>query len=296
MTKALAIDGGGIRGLIPTIVLAEIERRTGRGIASLFDLIAGTSTGGIIACALTMPKPMTAEQVADIYVKDGPKIFNRTLRKTITSVGGLLDEVYDKRGTDEVMDRHFGHARLGDAITRVLVTVYDLQAREPLVLRSDTDPNVSMADAAYATSAAPMYFEPIRVGERTLIDGGMFATNPAMYAYIESSPRPDLLLGLGTGRQTRPLPYEDVKSWGKFEWGKPLVDIVSDGSAGAADTYLAALAGDTYVRLQTRLQFASDDLDDASAKNLAALRREAEHLIAEQSDVLDRVCAQLVAR
>ena len=68
MTKALAIDGGGIRGLIPTLVLAEIERRTGRGIASLFDVIAGTSTGGIIACALTMPTPMTADEVADIYV------------------------------------------------------------------------------------------------------------------------------------------------------------------------------------------------------------------------------------
>ena len=295
MTTALAIDGGGIRGLIPALVLAEIERRTARPIASLFDLIAGTSTGGIIACALTMPTPMTAEEVADIYVKDGPKIFNRTLLKTITSVGGLRDEVYDKRGTDEVMQRHFGSVKLGEATTRVLVTVYDVQAREPLVLRSTTDPDVTMAHASYATSAAPMYFEPIRVGERTLIDGGMFATNPAMYAYVEADPRPELLLALGTGRQTRPLPYADVKDWGKWEWGKPLVDIVSDGSAGAADAYLTALAGDAYVRVQTKLQYASDNLDDASAKNLAALRREAERIIAEHEAVLDRVCAQLVA-
>lgn len=295
MTRALAIDGGGIRGLIPTIVLAEIERRTARPIASLFDLIAGTSTGGIIACALTMPTPMTAEEVADIYVKDGPKIFNRTLLKTITSVGGLLDEVYDKRGTDEVMNRHFGTVKLGEATTRVLVTVYDVQAREPMLLTSDRNPDVTMAEASYATSAAPMYFEPIRVGERTLIDGGMFATNPAMYAYVESDPRPELLLALGTGRQTRPLPYEDVKDWGKFEWGKPLVDIVSDGSAGAADTYLSALAGDTYVRIQSRLQHASDNLDDASRDNLAKLRLDAERMIAEHSATLDRVCAQLVA-
>lgn len=295
MGNALAIDGGGIRGLIPALVLEEIERRTGRGIATLFDLIAGTSTGGIIACALTKPDPLSAAQVVDLYEQDGPKFFNRTLLKTITSAGGLLDELYDRKGTDEVMQRHFGTTRLGEASTRVLLPVYDLQAREPLLLTSDADGDVTMADAAYATSAAPTYFEPIRVGERTLIDGGMFATNPAVYAFTESDARPELLLALGTGRQTRPLPYKDVTGWGKFEWGKPLVDIVSDGSASAADFYLQRLAGDTYVRLQTKLKHASDALDDASRGNLAALRREAEDLIAERSAELDRICAQLTA-
>ncbi len=200
-----------------------------------------------------------------------------------------------RKGIAGVLRRRFGTTRLGEATTRVLVTVYDVEAREPLLLDSEVDHDVTMADAAQASSAAPTYFEPVRVGNRTLIDGGMFATNPAVYAFTESDPTPDLLLALGTGRQTRPLPYADVKGWGKLEWGKPLVDIVSDGSASAADAYLAKLAGDRYVRLQTKLQHASDDLDDASRANLAALRREAEQLIATRSAEIDRVCAQLTA-
>lgn len=295
MRAALAIDGGGIRGFIPALVLAEIERRTGRGIASMFDLIAGTSTGGILACALTLPEPMTAEQAAGFYEQDGPKIFNKRTLKAFTSVAGMRDERYDTAGIAGVLQRRFGATTLGQARTRILVTVYDLQAREPLILHSDTDPDVTMADAAQASSAAPTYFEPVRVGERTLIDGGMFATNPGVYAWIDPAGPPDLLLALGTGRQTRPLPYEEARRWGKLGWGKPLVDIVSDGSASAADTYLARMAGERYVRLQTKLRHAGDELDDASPDNLAALRREAEGLIAEQSAVIDRVCAQLTA-
>ena len=87
--KVLAIDGGGIRGLIPALVLAEIEERTGRRIADMVDLIAGTSTGGIIACALAKPSPMPASEIARLYEEDGPEIFSRSLLKRITSVEGF---------------------------------------------------------------------------------------------------------------------------------------------------------------------------------------------------------------
>ena len=92
--KVLCIDGGGIRGLIPALVLAEIERRTGRRIAELVDLVAGTSTGGILACGLTRPaadgRPLySAQELAGIYVEEGPRIFHRSLLKRIFSVDGL---------------------------------------------------------------------------------------------------------------------------------------------------------------------------------------------------------------
>ena len=104
----LAIDGGGIRGLIPALVLAEIEQRTGRPISSLFDLVAGTSTGAIIACALTRPSPMPAEQLAAIYEEEGPKIFDASLVKQITSLGGVIDERYDDRELVRTLERHLG--------------------------------------------------------------------------------------------------------------------------------------------------------------------------------------------
>lgn len=291
--RVLAIDGGGIRGLIPALVLAEIERRSRRPIAGLFDLVAGTSTGAVLACALTRPNPMTAAQAAALYEREGPQVFDRSFVKKITSLGGLIDERYDARGLVASLRRHLGDIRLAQATTRLAITTYDLQARQALVLRTDDD--MSMVDAAHASSAAPTYFEPVRVGARTLIDGGVFAINPAALAYAEAAGEIEVLASLGTGQHTRPLPFDEVKDWGQLEWARPILDVVFDGSADAVDGQLAALVSDRYIRLQTRLDEASDALDDASPENLAALRREAERLIVRRSADIDRLCATLVA-
>ena len=289
--KALAIDGGGIRGLIPALVLAEIERRTGRRMATMIDVIAGTSTGAIIACALARPHPMAADRIAEVYTVDGPKIFDSSLLKTITSAGGYIDERYDDKPLVASLRTHLGDGRIADATTKLLITAYDLQARSELLLPGD----VGLVDAAHASSAAPTYFQPVRLGNRTLVDGGVGAINPALYAYAEAGGNPTLLLSLGTGSQTKPLPYDEVKDWGKLEWAEPILDVVFDASADAVDTQLDRLIDGAYIRLQTPLTEASPDLDDASEKNLAALRREAEKLIADQSAAIDRACALLTA-
>ena len=292
--KVLAIDGGGIRGLIPALVLAEIEHRTGRAIATMVDLIAGTSTGAIIACALARPNAMSATRIAAAYERDGPRIFDRSLIKVITSVGGFADERYDARGLVDSLRRHLGDTRLADASTGLVVTAYDLESRRALLFRPGRD-DVSMVEAAHASSAAPTYFEPLRLGDRTLVDGGVFAINPAALAYAEVSGSLDILVSLGTGEHTRRLPYSRVKDWGVLEWARPILDVVFDGSADAVDAQLRALMDTRYARLQTRLTEASDALDDASPENLAALRREAEHLIADRSADIDRICAALTA-
>jgi patatin-like phospholipase/acyl hydrolase len=287
--KVLAIDGGGIRGLIPALVLEEIEHRTGRPAAELFDLVAGTSTGAIITCALTRPQPMPAARIAEIYEKDGPEIFDRSSLQTIQSVGGLIDERYDARGLVTTLRRHLGDTRVADATTAILLTTYDLESRAAVVLGNEDA--IAMVDAAHASSAAPTYFEPVRVGERTLIDGGVYATNPAMLAYARARGDVEVLASLGTGEHTRPLHFDEVKDWGQINWARPILDVVFDGSADAVDAQLGRLIDDRYVRLQTRLDEASDDLDDASPENLAALRREAEQLIAERTDDIDRLCS-----
>jgi predicted acylesterase/phospholipase RssA len=165
-----------------------------------------------------------------------------------------------------------------------------------VILRSADAGEITMVDAAHASSAAPTYFEPVRVGDRTLVDGGVFAINPAMLAYAEADGAGvDVLGSLGTGEHTRPLPYDQVKDWGKLEWAQPIIDVVFDGSADAVDEQLGRLAGERYIRLQTRLDEASDALDDASPENLAALRREAERLIADRDADIDRLCSLLTA-
>jgi uncharacterized protein len=290
--KVLAIDGGGIRGLIPARVLAELERRCGRRTGELFDLVAGTSTGAIIACGLTRPDPLPAERIARIYLEEGPEIFHRSLLKRITSADGYLDERYDSEGLVSSLRTHLGSARLADAGPPVLLTVYDLERRRAMLLGARDD--LSMVDAAHASSAAPSYFEPVRVGDLTLVDGGVFATNPAMCAYAQLDGDLDLLVSLGTGEHTRRLPYDEVKDWGRLEWARPVLDVVFDGTSDAVDIQLESLLGASYVRLQTPLDEASDDLDDVTPENLAALEREAERLIAARDDELDRLCGRLM--
>jgi patatin-like phospholipase/acyl hydrolase len=314
--KALCIDGGGIRGLIPALVLAEIERRTGRRTAELVDFVAGTSTGGILACALTRRGPdgrplFTAEELAAIYVEEGPRIFRRSLLKRIFSVGGWIDERYEDDGLDDALERYLGDALLSDALTDVLVTAYDIHDRFAFFFRSQrarNDPayDFPLVQVARATSAAPSYFEPAQVTDRSgartypLIDGGVYAVNPSMCAYADvvasgSADRLELMLSLGTGAHTRAYTFEETSGWGQLGWARPALDMVFDGVADTIEFEALTLMGDRYVRLQTELDLASDDLDDASQSNLAGLRTEADRLIAASASELDRVCAILAA-
>ena len=313
--RILAIDGGGIRGMIPAIVLAEIERRTGRRTAELFDLIAGTSTGGILACGLTRPgadgtPAFTAADLIGLYESEGPEIFERRLLKRITSVGGLTDERYDDSGLNAALRRYLDGAVLSQTVTDIFITAYDIERRAAFFFRSgrarkDPTYDFTLVDAARATAAAPTYFEPARVRDAAgaasyaLIDGGVFALNPAMTAYAEvaSGGRADdieLVVSLGTGSHTRPIAFEDARGWGQIGWARPLIDVVFDGLAQTVDFELGNILGpDRYVRLQTRLDEASDALDDAGDRNLEALRREGARLLEERSADLDRIVAAL---
>jgi len=315
--KILAIDGGGIRGLIPAVVLADLERRTGRRSAEMFDLIAGTSTGGILGCGLTRPgengaPAFTAADLIGLYESEGPEIFHRSLVKRIESVDGYADERYEDRGLNAALNRYLDGTRLSQAVCDVFITAYEIERRQAFFFRSSrarTDPayDFTFVDVARATSAAPTYFEPVRVSDAAgaasyaLIDGGVFALNPAMCAYAELSATGrsdaiDLVVSLGTGSHTRRLAFEDVRGWGQLEWARPLVDVVFDGVAQTVDFELGQLLGpERYVRVQTQLTEASDDLDDASDRNLEALRREGARLVEERADDLERVARLLTS-
>jgi patatin-like phospholipase/acyl hydrolase len=307
--KVLSIDGGGIRGLIPALVLAEIERRTGRPTAEMFDLIAGTSTGGILACALSrrgadgLPA-LSAEELAELYLNEGPKIFDRSLVKQVASLGGLIDEKYDDEGLNRALETYLGSTRLREVLPDVFLTAYDIHDRFAFFFRSsrartDDEYDFSLIEAARATCAAPTYFEPIEVtdaaGARTypLIDGGVYAVNPAMCAYTEvlgGGGELEVLASLGTGSQTKRYEFGEVRGWGQVEWARPLIDIVFDGVADTIDFEAATLAGDRYQRFQAALRYASDALDDASPANLRRLEGDAERLIAERTADIETLC------
>ena len=321
MKKILSIDGGGIRGIIPAMVLAEIERITEVPTAENFDLIAGTSTGGILALGLSRPDDegnarYSAADLVDIYRDRGREIFNRSFWKGLTSVGGLTDETYSATGLEEILAGCFREVLLGDALTNTMVTSYDIEEREPIFLRSwrPEYAEVRMRDAARATSAAPTFFEPaqVRFGDqtRTLVDGGVFINTPSVSAYAaanrmiaeeranaerrgEDYADPELfVLSLGTGELTRRIPYQDARNWGKLEWALPIISCIFDGVSDAAHYQMRSFLGDErYVRLQIRLEGADDDMDNASSGNIRNLMALARELIANTD--MDRILERL---
>lgn len=198
--KILSIDGGGIRGLIPALILNEIEQRTGKKTSELFDLLAGTSTGGIIAIGLNVTdphtgKPYAAQKIAGLYEDNGAKIFQK--KHLIPAVGALLDESYYHQGLEEVLESYFGNADLKSTPAELLITSYDIEHRKPFYFLSREaklnphQENFHLRDIARATSAAPTYFEPHPLSNHhykhlALVDGGVFANNPALLAYSEA--------------------------------------------------------------------------------------------------------------
>ncbi|MCF8090643.1 MAG: patatin-like phospholipase family protein [Desulfotignum sp.] len=309
MKKILSIDGGGIRGLIPALVLAEIETRTGKAVADCFVLIAGTSTGGILALGFARDdgsgRPRyTAKDLAGIYQTRGKEIFSRSLWKGATSLGGLADELYSHKGLDAVLDEYFGNEPLGAALTHTLITSYDIQNRQPVFFKSwrEDHRSVQMTHAARATSAAPTYFEPALVpvggATRALIDGGVFINSPSVSAYAEAKkifPEESdfFVLSLGTGELIRPIAFAEAKDWGKAGWLAPLLSCMFDGAADAANYQMKMFLGNRYVRMQTSLSVASDDMDNATHGNVENLKTEADTLIQTHKAEMETVCTLL---
>lgn len=306
--RVLSLDGGGIRGLIPARVLAEIERLAGKPIAQCFDLVAGTSTGGILALGLTVPGPdgaprWTADALVDVYRLHGRRIFRPVLWRTLG--GKLIAAKYPARGLERELRARLGDAELRHALTEVLVTSWDLVSDRPLYFtRSSLGNDVAMHDAARATSAAPTYFRPKQLGERLLVDGGVFANDPALLAWQALRPeeeeeeeqgRPVLLVSIGTGRP----PESDARSrrlWGLIPWARPLIDLLLSAPSELAQVELETAAKEReleYHRLEPELASASPRMDDTSAANLAALERDAEALIAKHAETLRGIAARL---
>ncbi|WP_105201590.1 MULTISPECIES: patatin-like phospholipase family protein [unclassified Pseudoalteromonas] len=309
MKAILSIDGGGIRGLLPALVLAQIETRLGRPIAQCFDLIAGTSTGGILALGLGKDNgegipQYSAQALADMYEQHGKEIFSRSLWRGVSSVGGLLDETYSHTGLERLLKHYFDDEPLGASLTRLLLTSYDIHNRKPLFLKSwrQEHRTVLMRHAARATSAAPTYFEPAHIpvdgAKRALVDGGVFINSPSVSAYAEAQrifpeEKEFLLVSIGTGELNRPIELRDAKDWGKAGWVAPLLSCIFDGVADAADYQMDKLLGENYYRLQTTLDIASDDMDDVTRGNIANLKSEAARLLKTSAAELDALCQRL---
>jgi uncharacterized protein len=320
--KVLAVDGGGIRGIIPALVLAEIERRTNHSTSALFDLLAGTSTGGIIALGLVKPGAdgkveKSATDIVDIYEKTGTTIFPQTVLQGL-HLGTIHGAKYDARGLESVLKDQFGDTRLKDAVKPVLIPSHDIGKQTPMFFKSEKaklspDADFAMRDVVRATSAAPTFFTPTRVqpadGSTTygLVDGGIDAANPAMCAYAEAikmgaAAGAVLIVSLGTGTQGWSLDFAKATNWGAVEWAPNLIGMVLDGSNITVDYQLRQIVQtdappQMYYRFQVTLDWVTGGIDDASDANLKHLSEQTQAYLnqPDTQDSLSQLCEQLTA-
>jgi len=318
--RILSIDGGGIKGIIPGKVLVQLEKEiraqygSDKSISDYFDLIAGTSTGGILALGLCVPgennsQKYNANDLLDIYVERGDEIFDISIWKSIVSIGGLNDEKYDADELEDAMKDYFGDLLLSEVIKPCLITSYDIKRRKTHFFRkiaaskNDRD-NYLVRDVARATSAAPTYFETARVKSKTnitypLIDGGLFANNPTMCAYAEARKIHEIsgsndmtILSLGTGESKKSYPYSEAKDWGAASWIKPVIDIMSSAVSETTDFQLQQIFSSSdrpnhYLRIQTTIpSWCSPDMDNASSENIQGLQSVGEQLAKDSADSL----------
>lgn len=321
-TRILSIDGGGIRGIIPGQVLValegklqELSKNPSLRIADCFDMIAGTSTGGILTCLYLCPDGNTgrpkfsATDAVDLYLEYGDNIFDVSLFRRISSLDGLTEEKYSAAPLENILHDYFGDLALSQLLKPCLVTAYDITRRAAKFFNSqdvrDEGParDFYVRDVARATSAAPTYFEPANIVAfdrkvYPLADGGVFANNPTMCACVEAFGYnakltvPDLkVLSLGTGSSDQSYHYSEVKNWGKVQWAIPVLDILMSGAAETVDYQMQALftaagCASQYLRLQANLaDFPDVDsaMDNASEENMSALE-DAGNKLAKDSD------------
>ncbi|BAY25360.1 patatin [Calothrix sp. NIES-2100] len=345
--KILSIDGGGIRGIIPALILAEIERRTQKPIFSLFDLITGTSSGGILALGLTKPRlssdvsdlPLaqyTAEDMVQLFLEYGVEIFYEPLfERLIGPIEDIfLQPKYSSKNREEILSQYFGNANLENNLKEVFVTSYDIEQRIPVFFTNKLEKQelesknfhklcsgFTLLDAALGTTATPTYFAPHRLvnpynsgSVYTLIDGGVFANNPAHLAILEAqitSKRKAkkvlniediLVVSLGTGSLTSTYPYKEVKNWGLLQWGRPLLNIVFDSGSEVVSGKLEQLfepsdekAKSFYYRFQTFLDAELEEIDNTKLQNTRQLQAVAHKLISEKSQQIDELCSLLLS-
>lgn len=314
MVSILSIDGGGIRGIIPATFLAEFEKRTGKPICELFDLIAGTSTGGILAAMLTVPnsygKPAySAEQVRSAYFEHGGAIFQWSLLRSVTTLGGLAKPIYSPRTLERMLEQYLSSKRLHTTLTEILVTAYDMASSTPWFFKTsfarhhrapEDDP--LLTQVVRATTAAPIYFPPLTMGSHCLVDGGVFAGNPALCAYAQArnmypEEKEFLVVSLGTGLQVHNRPCSEISDWGIVDWAVPISAVMLNSSSAAVNYQMSALiGGKNYVRFQVRLDDAAAGMDDASDRNMRELGTLAQQAVRRQSAAIDRLCRSFKKR
>ena len=263
--RVLSLDGGGIRGIITIILMQRLRATPGLdGLLDQVELIAGTSTGGMLALALA--KGVDLNVLRELYVDKGADVFDDSWLDDVIDLGAIIGAEYDNKRLTRELKSVMGDTKLGQLQKKVLITTFDLDNNDPDPTKRTWKPklfhNIPGAGndnawlaykVALYTASAPTYF-PVADG---YIDGGVYASNPSMCALAQTQderntvhpPLGDVVLfSLGTGTSLTYIKGQNL-DWGYGQWAKPLINLMLDGTAGIAHYQCKQLLGGRYHRL-----------------------------------------------
>ncbi|QWH64097.1 hypothetical protein EXW39_28850 (plasmid) [Bacillus mycoides] len=281
--KILAIDGGGMKGVFPAKYLSDIEEQVGKPIHQYFDLIAGTSTGGIIALGLA--NDISAKDILELYLKRGKDIFGN--RRTILPYS--KDSHYGNDGLIQVLQETFGDKLLKEVNTMVCIPSIEHQKASPKVYKTPHHPhfikdgNIEIWKIALATSAAPTYLPAAVIDDNECkIDGGLWANNPVLVAIAEAvklgySLDQIKVLSIGTGTSLYEVDNKHAIRGGILSWGANLVDFTMQAQSKGAFYTACYLIGNRLSRIdfETGVNY---KLDNTESNILARLQHEANQM------------------
>ncbi len=340
--RILSLDGGGIRGIIPATIMVEIENRlqaktgnNGARLADYFDLIAGTSTGGILTGIYLCPdennKPkFTATEALELYLKNGHTIFQMEFMAKAAKLYVVFNEMYPKEHIETLLLQYFGDTKLSQLLKPCLITSYDIRNRRGHFFNSADAKtrgdiyDYALRDVCRSTSAAPTYFEPAKINsvqgaDYTLVDGGVFVNNPALCAYSEArtldfskligpnkpnnpTAKDMLIVSVGTGTVKKPYYFDDIKNAGLISWLPIIIDVMMSGNSETVDYHLRKMFNTLspqdekdYYRLEPPLQDASSEMDEVTDENLKNLHEAGLHFVANNDAMLNELVDKLIA-
>jgi patatin-like phospholipase/acyl hydrolase len=282
--RILSLDGGGIRGVIAARILAGFEKETGKKIHELFDIFAGTSTGGLLAIILNSPLngkgPMSAQEAEQFYVANGKNIFKYNCsRYTKREICLLRGPLYNSSSIETMISSLYGNQLFSLALKPLAITTFDIEMSEGISLESDSPrfQHLSILEVGRATSAAPTFFEPKVVSLKTdaggfsetyLVDGGLYKNNPSQIGYKkaidkfgqeEVNRRGVILISIGTGREV--LNNHEGKillKAGALTWAPAIIAAMMSGTSLEdekimLDIFSSLSTSSAYLRIQTIL-------------------------------------------
>ena len=291
--RILSIDGGGIRGIMPALWLCEIERKTRRPISHLFNMLAGTSTGGIIAAGLATPfiqketqtkllnddviqvtvktpskyKPFYSSfEILQLYRNKSKKIFASNNKSYLDFFfkSNIVDSKYTNTGLSQVLDEYFEDTTLDKALTELVIPTtcvshlnqsYVFTRREA---KSNSDKNETFKDVLMASTAAPTFFPSHAIKGKKYVDGGVTLNNPTMKAYITAIdygvPKDKIhIISMGTGNYI-PDPFNIDHYQGSLFWAQNLYKVCLPAQEGNTEAEIFSLLGNKYDRWQVWLE------------------------------------------